>query len=593
MKYNILIVLAVICGLFVSCAKWGSHENRQLMQQAQLLVEQMPDSALTLLDAMNTFVFSKAEKAEYNLMQIQAKRNAGMDISSDTEIFDVREYFIKKKDPQKAALSCYFAALVAAYQNNTTQALDYFQEAIDFAKKTDNKELQCRILFNMGYLNYDSGWYDDAIALYKQTLEIIQMLDNNYYLEVNTLNAIANTLMMHHQTDSAQYFYQQALDKAHLQNDAALKVMVYSNMGVAYRELNQLDKATFYSRQALQWAENDSEKIYIYLNLAEIYHELINADSARYYIQLAETLLNKTDNNLSTVTLANLAYRIEKTAGNCEKALEHFELHTKRYIEILEDSDRKLLLEMQRKYDHTSKENEMNRQRNRAWKIAGFALAILLMLAMYFIYLLRSNMKHREALAKEIIKNTENQLALEQAEHENMKKTLELEQALQQAQTLQELYHQKDNEHKTKFLKKIEILKEVALLFPLLDEDKLKEKKEQQKLVQNTREIVKKLDLQNFTDIANDLFHGFTCKLKQMYSELDEREISICCLLLFDFNNRELDLFINRRLYGSMNTIQTWKTAIRRKMGIDLHGDIKSHLIEKIVKKNNSETISL
>ena len=38
------MTLAIACGLLPACAKWGSRENNRLMQQAQLLVEQMPDS---------------------------------------------------------------------------------------------------------------------------------------------------------------------------------------------------------------------------------------------------------------------------------------------------------------------------------------------------------------------------------------------------------------------------------------------------------------------------------------------------------------------------------------------------------------------
>ena len=118
MKNITSIVLAILCGMLVSCMKWGSRENSRLMQQAQLLVEQMPDSALTLLDAVNTFELNNAEKAEYTLLQVQARSNAGENLSSETEIFGARDYFVHKKDPQKAALACFYAALVNTYQNS-------------------------------------------------------------------------------------------------------------------------------------------------------------------------------------------------------------------------------------------------------------------------------------------------------------------------------------------------------------------------------------------------------------------------------------------------------------------------------------------
>jgi len=350
-------------------------------------------------------------------------------------------------------------------------------------------------------------------------------------------------------------------------------------MSMVYREQRQFDQATYYGGLALRLASNDDEKIRIYSNLAYVYNETGSTDSARYYIQLAEKLLNHTDNIFTTSYLAYLSYQIEKNAESYQKALEYFELRSKLYIEILENNDRKLLLEMQRKYDLTSKENELNKQRRQTWQIIGISLMAVLMLVGLFIMVLRNNMKKKEELAKEKIQNTKKQLALEQAEREKM----ELEQALQQAQTLQDLFHQRDDTMKAKFIEKIEILKKVALLFPLLDEDKLREKNEQRKLVLRTRDVMKELDLQNFTVIANELYPGFTVRLKQMCGKLDDREVSICCLLLFDFSNQELDLFINRRPKGTLSTVIAWKTAIRKKLNIDSHGDIKSFLLEKIV----------
>jgi len=231
-KNNTFIVLAMFCGLLGSCKKWGNPENRHLMQHAQLLIEQMPDSALTLLDGMNTFEFNDAERAEYSLLKIQAKRNAGMDISSDAEIYDAREYFIRKKDPQKAALACFFAAVVAAEQKQIILAIEYYQDALEFVKHIDDNELNGKILYNIGYLNFGNGWFDDAITWYKQALEIFQMMDHQYQREVYTLNAIANSLMMNQQTDSAQFYYKHALDKAHLHEATALQVMVYNNMSI-------------------------------------------------------------------------------------------------------------------------------------------------------------------------------------------------------------------------------------------------------------------------------------------------------------------------------------------------------------------------
>jgi hypothetical protein len=132
---------------------------------------------------------------------------------------------------------------------------------------------------------------------------------------------------------------------------------------------------------------------------------------------------------------------------------------------------------------------------------------------------------------------------------------------------------------KTIFLEKIGFIKKVALLAPYLKKNELKNQIEKDNLIKEIRLIVNKLNVQNFRDTANELYPGFTDMLKQHWCELSDREIDICCLILFDFNNDELDLFLNDRLQGSKNSIQAWKTAIRRKLGIKEYGDIKKYLL--------------
>ena len=96
MKSVCNIILVVLIVSLVSCIKWGNRENSRLIEQALRLLEHTPDSALALLDAVNTVRFNDVERAEYTLLRIQARSNAGMDLSTDTEIFAVREYFMAK-----------------------------------------------------------------------------------------------------------------------------------------------------------------------------------------------------------------------------------------------------------------------------------------------------------------------------------------------------------------------------------------------------------------------------------------------------------------------------------------------------------------
>jgi len=402
--------------------KWGNRENSRLIEQAQQLTEQMPDSALTLLDMANTASFGKAEKAEYQLMRIQARSNAGLDLSTDTEIFGVRDYFIRKKDPEKAALACFYAGLVAGYSDVVSQ-MEFFKNALHYAQNADMKLLQGKILYNMANLNYDNLWFDNAITLCKQALKTFQAIGDQYLFEIYSLNLIANTMLLNHQNDSAHYYCQQALDQAYIYEDTTMLVMLYSNMGAAYREQGQTDKATDYSRRALQLAANN-KRAKIYLNLADIFHDSNLLDSARYYIEQAERLLSNIDDDLASASLGYLFYQIEKTEGNCQKALEYFETYANFEREIKSREDRQTLIEIQKKYDTTAKENELNKQKNRAWNFAGASLVVLLALAVMYIGVLHHNKKQKIALSIAQKEKIEKELALEKVDQEKNEKTV-------------------------------------------------------------------------------------------------------------------------------------------------------------------------
>ena len=457
-------------------------------------------------------------------------------------------------------------------------------------------------------------WHEDANLNYNWALKIFQSLDM-YNYEIRSLNSIANTMLVTGQIDSAQYYYQLALNQAYLHKDTTMLEMVYNNMGSAYIQLGLLDKAYHYIKQALQFSVSNDLMVNKYLNFATIFNEQNDISSARFYIQMADSLMNSINNDFVSAYLAYLSYQIEKKAGNYSKAMEYLEINYDLKIEILENNDRKLLLEMQRKYDITLKEKIYHEEINKVWRIVVCLLLSLLALVVCTFYVLRKNIKQKAALVKakleetenklvldkmkventenmltlEKIKleNTENLLALERAEREKIENEIELEKSLLHAQTLREMFDRMQTQMKTQTLNKIETIKKMGTLYPYLKNDIYQFKNDTDKLIfiHKTKEIVNELNVKNFVDIANELYPNFTDKLKQTCDALDEREVIICCLVLFDFSNEEIDLFFEKNSNEPFNTIRTWKGKIRRKMGIIQNGDIKKHLLNEIIDK--------
>ena len=595
------------------------------MQQALLLVELMPDSALTILNSINTSNFNDVENAEYTLLRTQARSNAGMDLSNDNQIFDAYNILTHKNDPEKAALASFYAALVSTYQNNPTVALEYYQEAFEFVKNTDNKLLQGKILFNIGHLNYRKGWHTDAIIRCQHALKIFQSLEGQYQREVSTLNIIANSFMIINQVDSAKCYYQKALNLAKSNDNPNMQMRIYINIGVAYEKHGQPDSLIYYSKKALNLESNYDSKAQLYMSIARTFSGKNIHDSANYYLSKAEPLIEIIDNMYIKAGLADSYYLIEKNAGNYKKALEYFEVYSELKIKILDNNDRKLFLELQKKYDLTVKENEHNKARSRFWKTIVILCSILLMLTVYIIYSLRK----REETKREITE-LENSLQQMQTLHEMYscalrnnekieRENTELQNSLQQMQSLHEIHNQKDNEMKMLFIQKMQLedemilmqnlyenlnqtdrhtksiffktvglFKNLAILNPYFKDNAEKDNKitltndEKDKIIKETKKIVQSFKTKNFVNIANELSPNFTVRLRQKYNTLTDREVNICCLILFGFNNEELDVLISDRLNATKNSIQNYKTTLKRKLDLDRKDDIRVFLFDFI-----------
>jgi len=526
------------------------------MQQAQLLVEQMPDSALTLLGMANTATFSKAAKAEYTLLRVQAKDNAEMDISSDTEILQAREYFMKKNDVKKKALACFYAAKVVFGDRQTDQALIYFREAADFAETLELKVLQGRALYNMGYLYHAKEMFTYAITYYRQALTLFQTVEDQYRMEIYTWNAIGNALMIEEQTDSAQYYYSKAMQLALQHDDAEQQMMVYINIGVAYRELGETETAMYYNRKALNMAITDSYKAYIYQNFAHLHLIQNRADSARYFLEMTSRLIAEDELN-RWVTLYHLYALIENTCGNYQKAMEYHELHAWYREALIERNDKKLLLEMHRKYDDAVHENQYNKEKRRWWQMV-YALSVLLMtLAAVAMALQKKNRKQKALLAI--------------TAQEKLK-------AEQQLQILQNMYHNQPNEMKNRFFRNLEIIKDISSL-------QEKKKLPPEKFLHEINLILKKYTIKTFIQTTNVLYPRFTEKLKEHFQEvkLTELETATCCLIVCGFTSHDIAFLIYKDL--KKQTIEKLRIRIRKKLKITIDQNFQHFLLEIYRKK--------
>lgn len=541
MRFAQNIILTAICGLFVSCVKWGSMENNRLMQQVRVFAEVQPDSALMLLNRINTALLSDTERAEYTLLRVQTRDNAEYDLTTDIEIFKAREFFLKEKKWEKAALACFFAGKVVDERDDVALETAFYQEALDLAIKTNHELLQGKILYAMGFTNFDRHWYTDAIAQYQQALKIFQTATDQYQQEIYSWVAVGNSFIVEQKADSAQRYFETALYRAQMRNDTALQVMVYNNMLEAYRELGMTDAAKFCGWQALNLVTADRERADVYINLAQVFQDENCFDSARYYMQKTLPLIAKLNDIYDLINMYHVCYQIEKNTGNAVKALEYFEQYTLYRNELTDWNKKQKLLEFQHKYRNAEKENEYHRAKSRLLGLAsalGF-MAVFLSMAVF-------RMKKKNILQK--------------AEAE------------QKSETLQNMFRERNSEIQTAFLEKLQIIKDISLVNL--------QKTTPASFHTEVNAIMSAFTIQKFVEITEELYPSFNAKLQNSFpnANLTEQETTLCCLTLCGFSNKELALFINQS--KDTQSVEKMKNRIRKKLGMDAYDrNIKDFLL--------------
>ena len=185
MKISHLIFGSLL--LVLTACNPSQREAKQLLRNAESVLETYPDNALHLIDsAMHMEVyFSEAQRMEMALLQARAIYGDDRDATDPTKsdgnfLFDkvmnriytypdldgAPAYFARKGQPKKAAL----AALYKGYDLQSIYAdglaLQSFEEATDYALRAGDSLTAARAFFQMGrHLHWMDRYGEAAVAL--------------------------------------------------------------------------------------------------------------------------------------------------------------------------------------------------------------------------------------------------------------------------------------------------------------------------------------------------------------------------------------------------------------------------------------------
>ncbi|MCF6182205.1 tetratricopeptide repeat-containing sensor histidine kinase [Lutibacter sp.] len=194
-------------------------------------------------------------------------------------------YNLQKNDTLKINLANKIGELYL--YNNKDSALFYYQKALSFSKKINNKNKEAISLFNIAFLQLREKQYGNSIKNFDLSKVIFEKQQNKL-----------------------------------------MSAKVYNNLGFCYSNLYAEDKAFEYLIKSLKFFNKLNNKNGIYLNYSDIgalfYNQKNYNFAKKYYTNALNLSIELKDSSKMAASYLNLGNAISD-AGNIKKGLEYYE----------------------------------------------------------------------------------------------------------------------------------------------------------------------------------------------------------------------------------------------------------------------------
>ena len=357
--------------LLVLFACTSQQRNEQSLQRVRSIINEHPDSALRLLDSLETYLedFSQRTKMQWQMFQLSAQNKCYVDFKSDSIPMMLVDYFDQHGTSNERMTAHYLLGRAYSDMGEAPMALRCYQDAVECA---DTMAMDCdfytlcsiygqmALIFNDQHLpkeaieslkNYSHfaqrdhdifsfikgkelqilSYYslDDTASCFKLTKDCHRLYTiYGYPKEAASVYPTAIYILLQDSQWQRAYMLMQEYERESGNFDkegniSPGKEKYYYCKGLYYLGVNKVDSAEFYFRKLLGFEHNRNYEAYKGLNA--VYRERQDVDSVMKYSTLCEHALDsiQKDDQSDALIVAHSLYnysRQEKIAS--KKALE-------------------------------------------------------------------------------------------------------------------------------------------------------------------------------------------------------------------------------------------------------------------------------
>lgn len=554
--YLIIIVIGLL-----SC---HSGQLDKVLQQADSLMENDPDSALELLSSFpHPETLNQADFAAYQLMYTKAKDKCYMDLSCDTTlILKSLVYYKEQGNASQKGWSNYYAGRVYEEAGKLFESGLYFLKAAEYAGEIPDPLLGMMANYYLGELHDKQYAFDKSLEAYKTSYAIYGQTSGEKYTGT-LLHAIGSEFGINGNRDSAYFYLEKALELTRERNDSVEIAAIYNDIGLYLREDSQYPKAKYYFQQSLSFDNDSSWTTIQKITLAEIHAYLNEPDSALFLLDDVKSIVEASDDiEMQAIYYSALA-EMETASKNYKAAFLNQKLYISCVDSVYRLQRKNSLAETEQIYNYIKyqEENEKLYMIQHNAIVISLVILVVFIISMIFIVLKKRKKKQDLSNAEETVDT------LRKMEKENLASSGCSD-------------GEKDKMVKKALLMQLNITKVLSQLNEKSDKDQDFLEKFNRLFYGEQR--ANNVNWEDFYMLINLLYDGFAEKLQLTYANiLNEKEIRLCCLLKANMETTEIACIMGQ----SINTVRTRKTQIRKNIKAPDATDIVAFIEEKLRNK--------
>lgn len=520
MTHNIRhTILYALLGVFLFSCYSNDRNRLAVLQKADSLMQQYPDSALSLLEDLGrTDTLTNADKAYYALLYTQARDKNYLMHTTDSLIRWAVDYYDSQEDAAMQMKSHYYLARVYQDMDSVAASVREFVVAKQGAEEAKDSVFLYLCCSNLGYLLKNQDLLDEADVFYKQAEEIAVLEHDSFNLASILINQGEIFIMR------GERFYSQAEEKLlsalnilHARSNIQVKRFAVSTLASLYSNMERYDDVIHWERIYLTLQPDSLNRFGSYLDLGDAFYQLNQTDSAFYYLFKSALSPYYYTKSGAYGILSKVAEReglLSESLQWKDSCLLYTNLSASipQSVEAIASLKDAINYQLIKRYEYHT---------HRQWHTAILIIVILLVI---FLGLFLWHV-HRHKLSK--------------IEFEQKLKTsaAECEQSYAQVLTLNKRLEDVEAARDELLRKQIHELPVYPKIVSLLDKNK-------------DLDVIKELiDTKLWDEIISELdtlTGGFTTRLSSEYPNLKKPDIRFCCLLKMGFKYSEIGCLLGR-----------------------------------------------